>query len=210
MATVVFDFDGTLANTFPLFAKTAYKLTYVRPKSPEEVHRIGRLPLISAMFSLGIPRWRVLLMSLIFRKYILSHMAEAQSVEGVEEMLQKLTQRGHKVIVLTSNARKNVEAFLAIHNLAQYISSVETVFYGSAWFKRRGLRRIMRRKGLSSGEVWQVGNEPLDMEAARAVGVRAVGVTWAGQARDSLVQAGADFIIDSPDELLPIVGANKV
>jgi phosphoglycolate phosphatase len=50
-----------------------------------------------------------------------------------------------------------------------------------------------------------VGDSDVDMHFARAAGMKAVGVSWGFRGADELRVAGADFIIDSPNELLGIL-----
>ncbi len=46
-----------------------------------------------------------------------------------------------------------------------------------------------------------VGDRHVDMEAARAHGLRAVGVTWGFGTAEELRAAGADVLVDTPAEL---------
>ena len=65
---------------------------------------------------------------------------------------------------------------------------------------------ILRRTGLSAGEAVHVGDSAIDVQAARAAGIRSVGVTWGFRSREELVGAEADAIIDRPDRLLDLLG----
>jgi phosphoglycolate phosphatase-like HAD superfamily hydrolase len=59
----------------------------------------------------------------------------------------------------------------------------------------------LERLGASSADAAYVGDSPFDMEAARAGGLYAVGVTWGGVHTRELL-ADADVIVDTPEELL--------
>ena len=43
------------------------------------------------------------------------------------------------------------------------------------------------------------------METAAAAGVRSVGVTWGFRSRQELVEAGAQHLVDRPEEILALV-----
>jgi len=58
-----------------------------------------------------------------------------------------------------------------------------------------------RRRGLSSREVFLIGDSAADAGAARAAGCPSVGVTWGTHSRAELADAGFDRLIDRPDEL---------
>jgi phosphoglycolate phosphatase len=59
--------------------------------------------------------------------------------------------------------------------------------------------------GLGVGEAAMVGDRSFDMEAARAHGLRAVGVSWGIGSVEELRAAGAEEIADTPAELLALL-----
>jgi phosphoglycolate phosphatase len=63
-----------------------------------------------------------------------------------------------------------------------------------------GLRRLMGELGASAAETWMVGDSATDVEAARAAGVKAAGVTW-GFHPVALRAAGPDLLLDNPRAL---------
>jgi len=64
---------------------------------------------------------------------------------------------------------------------------------------------IVNRLGIP-GEAWlYMGDTNTDMQTARAAGLFAVGCTWGFRDRAELVAAGADAIVDRPEELLGLL-----
>jgi phosphoglycolate phosphatase len=59
--------------------------------------------------------------------------------------------------------------------------------------------------GVEPAEALVVGDGAQDVQAARAAGARSCAVTWGFRSRALLEGAGADWMIDRPDELLRIV-----
>ncbi|MFP6905951.1 MAG: HAD family hydrolase [Verrucomicrobiota bacterium] len=53
-----------------------------------------------------------------------------------------------------------------------------------------------------------VGDTNTDMQTARAAKMRAIGVTWGFRTAGELTAAGADYLVDHPDEILAITGEN--
>ena len=52
--------------------------------------------------------------------------------------------------------------------------------------------------------IFMIGDRHHDIEAGRSAGVRTVGVTWGFGSRDELGDAGAEFVVDVPNEISTI------
>lgn len=63
------------------------------------------------------------------------------------------------------------------------------------------LLRICEQLAVDPRKTWMVGDTPTDVETARRAGAVSVGVTWGFRSRDDLAAAGADMIIDRPEDL---------
>jgi len=206
MANVVFDFDGTLADTFPLVIDVAYKLSPgTRRISPEAITRLRRLPLLTALRELGIPNRHMPLLILFTRKRLAERMQEVRPYEGVEAMVRSLHAAGSQLFILTSNYRENVQDFLEHYKLETFFSDVETVYYANSLTKTRALRRLLRRHGLHAAETYHVGNEALDIRAARRVGMPAVAVAWGGYDVRALKAAKPLAIVETPRQLVGLL-----
>jgi phosphoglycolate phosphatase len=59
--------------------------------------------------------------------------------------------------------------------------------------------------GLEPSEVIVVGDMPVDILMARNASARSVGVTYGNSSREDLEAAGADYVIDSIEELLSLL-----
>jgi phosphoglycolate phosphatase len=205
MATFIFDFDGTLADTFPLVVDISYELSSAKRLPKSEIEKLRRLPLLEAVRALGVSTWKLPKLILQTRRRMYPRIHEAPAFPGMAETLRKLHADGHTLLVLTSNHRRNALTFLRTHELNNYFSDIVGVFYGNVFFKVYGLRKLLHRNHLQVEECFYVGNEALDMEAAELVGIRAVATTWAGHNRTELSAAKPFKILDEPKELLGLV-----
>jgi phosphoglycolate phosphatase len=205
MAAIIFDFDGTLADTFPLVVDISYELSGAQRLPAEKIESLRALPLLEAVRALGVPRLSLIRLSLQTRSRMYPRMHEVRPFPGVAEMLKTLHDAGHKLYVLSSNHERNVRAFLEAHQLAGYFDDVAGVFYGNVFYKVRGLRALVSRRKLSADACVYVGNEPLDMLAAARLGMQAVAVTWSGQQRAALLDAHPGMIIDTPTQLVKAI-----
>lgn len=206
MANVVFDFDGTLADTFPAVIDVAYRLSpRTRRLPPEAISDLRRLPLLTALRQLGIPLRHMPLLILFTRRRLKSHMQEMPPYDGVEEMLKALHKHHHRLYILTSNYRENVEVFLHHQGLDKLFADIHTVAFATTGTKTRALKRMMRQYNLKADETYHVGNEALDMRSAEKVGIRGVATTWGGFDLGTLRKIKPFAIIEKPAELVDLV-----
>jgi len=64
--------------------------------------------------------------------------------------------------------------------------------------------------GVSPAQAWMIGDDPRDIEAGRAAGCQTIACAYGYvEQRESLLQWGADFCIQSADELLPLLAAQS-
>ena len=67
------------------------------------------------------------------------------------------------------------------------------------------VREILADTDAESGAVLYAGDSGVDMDTARAAGVRSVGVTWGFRDRAELYEHGADHVVDRPGEILELL-----
>lgn len=198
---IIFDFDGTIADTFEaafqIFNELADELG-CRRVAPSEI------PLLRTMRTMEIIRYmRVPLsrMGFIARRGcegLSARIDHIQSFPGAAEALHKLRTSGYRLGIVTSNSDFNVRRFLKNHDL-----EIFDFVRGSSRILGKGieLRRILREHKLSGTEVLFVGDETRDVEAAKVAGVFVAGISWGYSARSTLEATNPDVLIDSLAEL---------
>lgn len=126
--------------------------------------------------------------------------------DGIWEMLQSLKSKGIKLAVLTNKPH------------LQALDVVFTFFGEEIFSDIRGQKEDVPRKPdptaavmiakklqEACSECLYIGDSEVDMQTGRAAGMTTVGVTWGFRDGEVLVEHGAEYIIDNPDELLMIV-----
>jgi phosphoglycolate phosphatase len=66
--------------------------------------------------------------------------------------------------------------------------------------------KLMAQMGVAKEHCWLVGDSGIDMDTAVAAGMRGIGVTWGFRPCHELLEHGADVVVDSPEEVLEVVG----
>jgi phosphoglycolate phosphatase len=174
----MFDFDGTLADTFPWFLSAANRLAQKHEFKRIEEGELETLRGYSArkiMEHLGVPVWKLPRIGIDMRRLMAEDIGQIRLFEGIGTMLRGLAGRGVALAVVTSNACDNVRQVLGVEHAAL----VNYYECGASLFGKRGkLRRVLKESGFRPGEAIFIGDEIRDIEAARAEGIPFGAVTW--------------------------------
>jgi pyrophosphatase PpaX len=130
---------------------------------------------------------------------------QLESCVGMEDALATLKQRGHRLGIVT--AKRRVTADLAFARLPlEHL--FETVVGGDETEQHKPhpapLLLALERLGASPQDAAYVGDSPFDMQAAKAAGLYAIGVSW-GRIHAAEKLTDADVIVDRAEELLDLV-----
>lgn len=197
----VFDFDGTLADSFPFFLDSFAVLARAhgfRELSRDQLMALRGSSAREMMGHTGIAAWKIPRVALAFRKRMAEHASEVRLFAGIETLLRALHAAGVRIAVLTSNGEDNVRAMLG-PSLAALVADYEC---GVAMFgKRRRLRKVVARAGLPDDSVLAIGDELRDLDAARANGIAFGAVSWGFTTRAALAARDPEFLFDSPVDI---------
>lgn len=204
-ATVIFDFDGTLANSlellFRLYNEHVPHFGYL-PLEVSEFSELRRLGYKKAMKKKGIKVRLLPKMIVTIGREMRQRMDEVQPYDGIIEMLNSLQAQGFRIGVLTSNQAPLVKEFFAHHNFPEFdfVVSEKTLFG-----KDKALKKILKRFALDVDQVLYVGDEPRDVTACRKVGIPIIGVTWGLAGKEGFEAEAPDMLADTPKQLLDTI-----
>lgn len=207
---VIFDFDGTLANTLPetLLILNELADTYgFRKLSKVDLLKVKTMSLAQFIRFLGIPAWSVPTLLTRGKRMLTERLDTIDPFPDIPEVLVELKALTQHIGILTSNSTENVERFLRSHDMEhfEFVSSAKKLLG-----KAKYLKAIMKTFSLKHDEVLYVGDEIRDIEAAHAVEIPVAGVTWGFNTAEALEGAMPDFLIHTPRDILDIVGIKKV
>lgn len=145
----------------------------------------------------------------------LEHLPEAVAesegytvLPGVPERLRQLSHAGHLLGLITGNGDGAAAIKLARGDLNRWFTFGA---YASAGVDRPGIVRRAVERGeamlgcnVPNSEIYVIGDTPLDISAAHAVECTAIGVVTGKYDRDALLEAGADHVLDTLEEELPL------
>ena len=124
--------------------------------------------------------------------------------DGITELLSRLHERGVKVGVVSNKQDSSTKASVS-HFLGELVDMTVGSMPGVP-LKPSPVSSIslLEKLGGRACECVFVGDSPQDMTTGRAMGAFTVGVSWGFRDGDSLLRAGADRVIDVPNELLEV------
>ena len=200
-SVVLFDFDGTIANTLESIIKIMNKLSdefgfkkihanqveFLRGKRPLDILRSLEISLIKLPFVIRKAR-----------KEINSHIAYLSPTVDLLPVLKYLKRNNFKIGIVTTNTEENVRKFLHANNLDFF-----DLFYTTKkiFGKDKAISKIIKDMRLEKSRVFFIGDEIRDIEAGKKAGVKTIGVSWGYNTREALQKHKPDFLIDSPHEL---------
>lgn len=206
--TLIFDFDGTIADSFELVMEIVYELTEIPRQSEEEVARLRRLPLMKAVREVHIPIRKLPVLVTRGRQLMHERIHEVHPFPGVAELLAQLQNAGYHMLVTSSNSEQNVRSFLRANGLEAYFDGV----YGGASVisKVGAIKHVLRRNRLSPKNCFYIGDEVRDVVAASKAGVDPIAVGWGYQDARALADHHPFALVKEPAELLAVLQAEKV
>lgn len=202
---VVFDFDGTLADTFSWFSSvlnpTAERYGIRRVKE-EEAHFLRGLDAREFLAHLGVPIWKLPFITRHLRQRAARERDAFRLFPGVEEMLGTLDAAGINIAVVSSNVEATVRHVLG----PQAASMVRHYACGASLFgKARKFTRVVAKAGVAPPAVLSIGDETRDIAAARKTGLHCGAVSWGYMRRDVLEAARPDHLFDRVEDIIRTV-----
>ncbi len=176
----IFDLDGTLGDTFPVFFEAfrkAFDEFLGRRFTEREIIALFG-PTEEGIIKRLVPdRWRDCLQTYL-DEYERAHARFPDPFPGIENALILLRKRGVSLAIVTGKGPRSTAVSLGYFGFAHYFDVVET---GSADgpVKPCLIRKVVERWGASPTQVAYIGDMASDIEAAKEAGVIPLGAAWA-------------------------------
>jgi phosphoglycolate phosphatase len=202
---VIFDFDGTLADTVPWMMEVADEIAdrHHFPRLTEADLEALRGPKgASIPRLLKIPRWKLLLIARDGRRMMAAKLNEIRLFPGTADLLRQLSAGGTRIAIVSSNSESNIRQILG----EELSGLVEQFECGASFFgKSRKLRRVIKKSGLPADAILSVGDEMRDLSATLDVGLPFGAVSWGLCHGHALKAAGANVVFDSLAQIGDVV-----
>lgn len=208
----VFDFDGTLAETWPDIATALNRALEERalPAVSPEAVRQGIGHGIEALVQSVLPaseaaRDQVQQLTARFRTHYVDCLFEQTRLyQGIDACLEAV--RATPMALASNKPERYLRPLVEHLGLNPFFG---LVLGGDSLAAPKPdpvvLRSVADHYDAEPGTLWMIGDTPADIGAAKSVGARSIGCGWGYRGLATLQAAGADVLVDTPDELLHVL-----
>lgn len=210
---ILFDLDGTITDSAEgIYNSIRFALEKLGQAQPETqlLKKFIGPPLIDSFQEFcGLSYMESEQGVALYREYYREQgIFENRVYDEVEATLLELNQAGKAVYIATSKPEPFAKQILEHFELVQYFQGVYgATLDGTRSKKADVIHYALHEAGISEkAQTIMVGDRSHDILGAKENGLDNIGVLYGFGSREELVTAGADYLVETPLELLPIVG----
>ncbi len=198
---LVFDIDGTLADSFPWFLRhvngVADKFGF-RRIAADDVEALRRTGPREILKRLDVPGWKLPLIARHMRRLKAAHLDDIPLFPGVDALLLALAARGTVLAIVSSDSEANARRALGPDNakLITHYACGASLFGKAALFKR-----VLKMAGVPADRALCIGDELRDLDAARQAGIAFGAVSWGYASAEALRAGEPDIVFVSMEDI---------
>lgn len=201
---ILWDFDGTLANTLG-HALEAYSqlATEYGFRQVDDLEAVRNQNMRQFLKSHKIPAWRVPTLFARFLKSMKSAIGTVQLFPGITDAVQDLKQAGFRHGIVSSNSTSNILQCLQYNEADALFDDVcgTSQLFG----KERRIRTALKQFGVTAKQCLYIGDEVRDIEAAQAGGVAVGCVGWGLNSPEALDGHSPVFVAAEAGDLPQLI-----
>ncbi|MED4697511.1 HAD-IA family hydrolase [Lysinibacillus capsici] len=205
MKHIIFDFDGTLADSTAVFASAwntlaqKYKFKGIELK---EIDTLKKLSISERSKLFDFPMYKLPMILPQFYKLYRQSLNDVHLFEGMKEVLIEINKRGYKILIISSNSKENILEFLKMNG----IHCVADVLCSNRIFgKDKVMKKFLKEAKVDSSDVVYIGDEQRDIVACKKAGVPIIWVEWGYDAKEVVQNEEPEYSVTTPQEILEII-----
>lgn len=198
---LIFDFDGTLVDSFDCVIKQFnrlaedYKFRKIDLEQVNELRHLNSKELISLFH---IPFYKMPQVLYKARKSLHENITLLTPFKNIPYIVEELSKQGFSLGIVSSNSEENIHAWLKHQHMASYFHFIHA---GSSYFgKKRILKKVLRANKIE--HAFYIGDETRDIDAAKQSNIYSMAVTWGFNSERILTQYNPHCIARTPEDIL--------
>ena len=202
---ILFDLDGTLTDSGEGIINSAeYALKYFQLPIPDrETMRVFVGPPLRDTFAkFGVPTDRLNEAVAVYReRYIPIGIYENTPYPGVDVLLSRLCQQGHRLFIATSKPEWMAAEVLNRFGLSSHFEIIAGATMDGSRDTKADVIAYLLKQVETVEDAVMVGDTAFDVIGAAAHSIPCIGVRWGYGKVSDMLEAGATAIADSMEEL---------
>lgn len=212
LKAIIFDWDGVIVDSFKLqhqfmkFLCRKYSKRYPF-SSLADARKHWYEPFTKLYNSFGFS-WKKdePFIAADFRKFMTKR--KIPVVKGIHSVLDKLSKNKFKIAIASSNRDLVIKTVLKKHRLLNYIDKIITIDEVSTPKPSpKIILKCLKQMKTKANEAIYIGDQPVDVTAARKAKVKCIAVSWGWSSKAKLVKARPDYLADSTKQLLNMINS---
>ncbi|PWY56718.1 haloacid dehalogenase [Legionella qingyii] len=203
---LIFDFDGTLADSFPIAIEQLTLLANelnLRKIEPSELEILRNLTSKELIHYLKIPFYKLPYLMHRAREQMKKEIPILSTFIDLPEVLNELKRLDCAMGIVTSNSLANVSAWLEQHQMQNIFNFIhaESSYFGKGYL----LKKAIKSYSMKLDDTFYIGDETRDIEAAKKCHIHSIAVTWGFNSESLLTRYNPTHIARNPQNILTIV-----
>lgn len=205
---IILDFDGTIADTRPVILNTFHRTLdamHLPQHTDDEIAATIGLPLLKAFPVLEpMDEEMAALCTATYRRIFEDVNAEigVPMFPHVADTLRQLHNQGCTLSIATSRGYKSVVDFIKgfhLDDIITFIIAAEDVKHAKP--DAEPVIKTLKHYSMKAEDAVVIGDTHFDILMGRNAGCATIGVTYGNGSRESLIEAGADMVVDDFAEI---------
>lgn len=203
LKTIVFDFDGTLADTLSIaidvFNQLSDEYGYKPIKNIDDFKNKSLVEIIKQ--DLGVLPDQINSYIKKATGIMFNQINKANLFDGIPNTLSELS-KNYEIAIISSNSKENISSVLEKNNIKNigFIDSDSSISG-----KDETINHFMEKHNLKPQEIIYVGDEVRDIQACKKIGVKIIAVSWGYNSKEILDLEKPDYLVNKPHEIVDVL-----
>lgn len=211
--TVLFDFDGTLADSNELISESHFRVVdeyFPGRFQRNNMQSFNGPSLVDIYTHLDNERKEEMIKK--YRDHMMSmHDETIKLFPGIKELLKRVHEKGIKVGIVSTKRKDMLEHGIQVLGIERYVDVVIGLGdYQNSKPNPESVLLALKKLNVSADAAMMVGDNFHDIEAGNSAGTQSVFVKWSEKSVESILPYKPDFIVSNVKELERLILEHQI